>query len=271
MTPPEGRANTADILVIGAQRAMTTWAHQVLSAHPGTWAFPDCAPLTSTNKEAQFWTRNRHRGPDWYRVLMTPPERRERLSLDFTPHYAPLPEAQIAECKALSPMARVIYILRDPLARAVSALRMHAMWDRGKPAPEALRLDLGPETEGRIQRAALWDHAAYAANARRWRRHYPDLIVLNHEDLAADPQGGARRLLALCGLEAEELDPGPAEALAARAGARVWAAPAYPLSPDLLHWLHGATWQERRRAEEEFGFIFNEYQAVLATASEDAA
>lgn len=271
MTPPEGRRNTADILVIGAQRAMTTWLHQVLSAHPGTWAFPDFSPLTSTNKEAQFWTRNHHRGPDWYRVLMTPPEGRARLSMDFTPDYARLPDAQIAECKALSPTAKVIYILRDPLARAVSALRMHTMWDSGKTPAEALRLDLGPEVEARIARAALWEHAAYTANARRWRRHYPDLAVLNFEDLAADPLAGARRVLDLCGLTLDGLSPEPAELLATRAARRVWVAPAYGLAPDLLHWLHGATWAERRASEQEFGFKFKEFENSLQVASEGMA
>lgn len=267
MRPPEGRRNTADIIGIGAQRAMTSWLHQVLTAHPQAWAFPDCAPLTSTNKEAQFWTRNRQRGPDWYRVLMTPPDRRDRLSLDITPDYALLDEAAIAECRALSPEARVVYILRDPLARAVSALRMHTMWDSGNAPPDRVRLTLDAALKARIERARLWAHAAYVANARRWQRAYPDLIVLGLEDLAADPVAGARRLLAACGLDPAALSPEAAAEFEARAGRRVWVAPAYPLAPDLVHWLHGATWADRRAAETEFGLTFAEGERLLAEAA----
>jgi hypothetical protein len=263
LAPPEGRANAADILLIGAQRAMTTWAHRLAVLHPRAWAFPDFSPLTAFDKEAQFWTRNRARGPDWYRVLMTPPERRDRLSLDFSPDYATLGAAQIAECRALSPTARVVYILRDPLARALSALRMHTMWETGNAPPEAIRLYPDAETLARAERARLWVHADYAGNAARWRAAYPDLTVLNAEDLAADPLAGAARLLRAMGLDPAELAPPAAATLAQRARERVWQTPRYGAQPDLIAWLHGATWAHRRAAEAAFGFVFHEFEGIL--------
>lgn len=270
LRPPEGRANTADIIGIGAQRAMTCWLHQILTAHPGTWAFPNCDPLTSTDKEAQFWTRNRHRGIDWYRVLMTPPERRERLSLDITPDYALMSEDQIAECKALSPTARVILILRDPLARSLSGLRMHTMWDSNNAPPDRLRLELNPELEARAARARLWDRARGAQHLRRWRAAWPDLMVLNYEDLAADPLEGARAILAACGLDPDAPGPEDRERFRARARSRPWVAPRYPASPDLIHWLHGATWADRQAIEAETGFRFREADGLLAAAEAGA-
>lgn len=262
--PPEGRANTADVLVIGARRAMTTWAHRLAVLHPDAWAFPDFSPLTAFDKEAQFWTRHRARGPDWYRVLMTPPERRERLSLDFTPDYALLGPDQIAECRALSPAARVVYILRDPLAQALSVLRMHTMWETNRASPDSLRMELDAATRARAERARLWAHVDFAGNAARWRAAYPDLAVLNAEDLAADPVAGAERLLSAMGLDPARLPPDRRAAVAARARERVWETPRYPASPDLLAWLHGATWAARRAAEAAFGFRFREGEALLA-------
>lgn len=270
MIPPEGRANTADVLVIGAQRAMTTWAHRLAALHPDAWVFPDFSPLTSWGKEAQFWSRNRARGPDWYRVLMTPPERRTRLSLDFTPDYAILSPTQIDECKALSPTARVVYILRDPLARALSALRMHTMWDQNSPPAVALTLDHSPEIEARAARARLWEHADYAGNAARWRAAYPDMVVLNAEDLAADPVAGAARLLTAMGLDPARLSPEGRSRLEARARERVWPATPYPAAPGLLAWLHGATWAARAQAQQVFGFQFNEFEEVLKVSCEPA-
>ena len=271
LRPPEGRQNTADIIGIGAQRAMTSWLHLILSAHPDAWAFPDCSPLTSTDKEAHYWTRNHHRGPDWYRVLMTPPERRERLSLDVTPDYALLDPAQIAECHALSPGAQVIFILRDPLARALSALRMHSLWDSGHAPAEALRLELDDATRARMERARLRQMADAAGQLRRWRAAYPDMLVLNYETLATDPLAGALGILTACGLDPDAMPPAAREKLERRATDRVWQTPRYAVSPDLLHLLHGMTWQARRDIEAETGFQFNEMHAILDSASGAAA
>jgi len=270
MRPPEGRANTADILGIGQQRAMTSWLHQVLTTHPAAWAFPDSAPLTSTNKEAQFWTRNRHRGPDWYRVLMTPPERRGRKSMDVTPHYLSLSDAHIAECHLLSPSARVICILRDPLARALSTLRMHMMWDTGGASPDAVTMDLDDAMHARIERARLWDQVPAAAHLRRWARVYPDMLVLNLEDLAHDPVSGALAILRHAGLDPDTMDTEQRATLETRARARVWVTPAYAASADLVHYLHGATWAARQDIEAEFGFRFMESATILRDLTGDA-
>ena len=90
------RENITDILCIGCQKGSTSWLHSVLNTHPATFAFEAAEPATSTNKEAHYWDWNRRRGPDWYRALMTPPDPALR-SMDFTPEYAFLSEAQIAD------------------------------------------------------------------------------------------------------------------------------------------------------------------------------
>ena len=133
------RTNITDILCIGCQKGSTSWLHSVLSCHPDTHAFPNSKPVTSTNKEAHFWDWNHQRGVDWYRTLMTPPEP-HLLTMDFTPEYAFLPDAKIAECKALNPTAKIIYILRDPTARAVSAQRMQMLWGFGADTDRELEL-----------------------------------------------------------------------------------------------------------------------------------
>ncbi|MBN8293827.1 sulfotransferase [Rhodobacter sp. NTK016B] len=264
------RENVADILCIGAQRAMTTWLHQCLSAHPGTWAFPNFQPVTAHTKEAHYWDWNHHRGPDWYRVTMRPLDERLK-SLDFTPEYAFLNEAQLTECQRLNPGARVIYILRDPLARAVSGVRMHTVWASKHAAAEDVRLEYDTHFLTRCKNARLWEHGAYARNLARWRRYYPDMLVLNYEDLRADPLAGLRRVLDHCGLAWDALSQATRETLTDRAGRRVWSTPAYTLSPDCLNFLHGAMWPLRDALKQETGITFTEGGALLEARQERPA
>ena len=268
MTAPAGRANIADVICIGAQRAMTSWLHLTLSAHPRLWAFPDFGPVTSTRKEAHFWDWNHHRGTEWYRVLMSPPDDAARLSMDFTPEYAFLSAAQIAECKALNPTARVIYILRDPLARAVSALRMQAMWQSDNAAPGDLVIDLDERLSALMGPARLQEHADYAGNHRRWAHHYPDLLVLDQESLRADPLGGARHVLAHLGLSCDDMDQAARATFEERAARLVWQTPRYRVTRDALHFLHGAHWREREAAEAHFDLRFNEWREVFEQQGE---
>ncbi len=256
------RDNVTDILCIGAQRAMTSWLHHVLSAHPGTWAFPNFNPVTSTSKEAHFWDRNHARGDIWYRVLMRPLNEGLK-SLDFTPEYAFLTDAQIAECKALNPGARVIYILRDPLARAVSAIRMHTMWATKIDDPAAHSIAYGRDFLHRCEVARLVEHGDYAANVARWRKKYPEMIVLNYEDLAADPVAAADGLVAACGLDAALLTGEARAAFEGRARRVNWPARPYPLEADCLDFLQGLTWPAREAAQRELGLRFTEGERLL--------
>ena len=260
------RRNIADILCIGAQRAMTSWLHNVLGAHPGTWVFPDFSPVTSTAKEAHFWDWNHHRGADWYRVLMRPLDDPARLSMDFTPDYALLSDDQIAECKRLNPDARVIYILRDPLARAVSSLRMHSMWASAGAAPEGLVLDLDDTLLERIAHARLAAHGDYAENHARWARHY-DVLVLSCEDLRTDPAAGLDRILGHVGLNRDAMPPATRAEFDARAARPLWQTPRYALTADALDFLQGMLWRERDATTRALGISFDEWRSTMAEAT----
>lgn len=250
------RENATDILGIGAQRAMTSWLHRVLTAHQLVTAFPNCDPVTSTDKEAHYWDRNHHRGKDWYRVLMRPLND-EMKSLDITPEYAFLSESQIADCKTLNPSARVIYLLRDPLARAVSAIRMRTVWATNHAPAKALTLTMGPEFLERCRNARLEQHSAYADNLARWRVAYPDLLVLTTETIIADPVAAVARILDHIGL------PGPVPEMLACLPERIWVTPRYPLSRDCLAFLHGLTWSDREALAATEGITFTEGAALL--------
>ncbi len=260
------RENCADILCIGAQKASTSWLHHVLNAHPETYSFPNSEPITSTTKEAHFWDWNHARGVAWYRNLLTPPDP-QRLSMDFTPEYAIMSEAQIKECKTLNPTARVIYVLRDPLARAISALRMHTLWRNGGADADDVKIQFGDDLLRLVRDARVIEMSSYMANYQRWAKHYKDILVLNYEDILATPDDVMARVYAHCGLTIETMPPDAKAEFDKRMQKRVWASVPYALSPDVVYFLHGLLWPKRQAAERYFNMQFAEYRAFLESVA----
>lgn len=258
------RANIADILCIGCQKGSTSWLHSVLNTHPRTHSFPDSEPVTSTDKEAHFWDWNHHRGTDWYRALLTPPDA-SMLTMDFTPEYAFLSDDQIAECKALNPTAQVIYILRDPLARAVSTIRMYMLWVLGKAHTAPLHLDA--TFYGFVREARLDRHGDYRRNLRAWKRHYPEMLVLNYEEFHTNRAASVDGILRALGLDPAEIDGDRRAAFQALMGGRVWASEPFALDPQVLMFLHGLTWRFREEAAADLGLVFTEGERLLGVAS----
>ncbi|MEZ5752115.1 MAG: glycosyltransferase 61 family protein [Paracoccaceae bacterium] len=256
------RENAADILCIGSQRAATTWAHRVLAAHPAVAPFADFSPLTDGRKGVHYWDRNHKRGPDWYRAVLRPANDTQR-SLDVSPSYALLGPAQIAECKALNPTARVIAMLRDPLAQAVSMIRAHVMaaTNNAQADTRVIRFDDGFRTL--CERLRLRDHADAAAQVRRWRVAYPDLMILASETIAPDPGLAARRLLESAGLSMDGLTM--AEQALFETVARRVERPSLPyrFESDCLYFLHGMLAPARDAVAAEMGLRFTEGEALL--------
>ena len=259
---PKTRENHADILCIGAQKASTSWLHHVLNAHPATYAFPNSEPVTSTNKEAHFWDWNHDRGANWYRNLLTPPEP-ERLSMDFTPEYSMLSDAQIADCKQLNPTARVIYVLRDPLARAISALRMHTLWQSDGKDPQEVEIAFNDSFLDMLHNARIFEMSSYVANYRRWAKFYDNILVLNYEDIVTDSDASIRQVYAHCGLDVDTMPEGARAEFDKRMQKRVWASVQYSVSSDVTYFLHGLLWPKRQAAEKNFKMQFLEYRDVL--------
>lgn len=104
-----------DFLGIGAQKAGTTWLHAQLARHPQL--------RLPAEKELHFWNRYYDRGIAWYQSCFPAAGEGERQG-EITPAYGFLPVEKIQEIHALWPQLRMIYSVRDPVARAWSSARM---------------------------------------------------------------------------------------------------------------------------------------------------
>jgi hypothetical protein len=208
-----GRA--PDFFCIGAQKSGTTWLYQNLAAHPGVW-LPPIKELHYFNqvhiKGHLRWTQ-RHRTDrvqKQLRQLSRGPQARENEDLvklleliassdvgdawyssifarapegavcgDFTPEYSILPDEGVRHVHDLAPQARVILLVRDPIDRAWSQVRMHL-----KRRPESDPLTLAQSKD-------IVRRSDYEAILSRWRARFgaSRLFVRSLDDIESDPAG----------------------------------------------------------------------------------
>ena len=101
-----------NLLIIGAPKCGTTSLHEYLALHPDVWM--------SRNKELKFFTRDDWRDRvEWYEAQFPDPAAARGES---TPGYSMYPFLpSVAErAHELIPEARLIYVVRDPIQRAVA-------------------------------------------------------------------------------------------------------------------------------------------------------
>lgn len=164
-----------DFIVIGAMKCGTTSLYRYLAAHPGI--------EMSRDKETDFFVaeKNWSRGLDWYRGQFSIPGLKHG---EASPNYTksrdfPGVPARIA---ATCPDARLIYIVRDPVARAQSQFRHSYILG-------ALDPDMA-SFAGSHEYEHILDASRYALQAEVFLDHFPreQLLVVDFDELVADPQ-----------------------------------------------------------------------------------
>lgn len=202
---PTGRFRVLpDVLVIGAQRAGTSSLYRYLGRHPDVAA--------SVRKEVEYFTRRYGLGEGWYRAHfpLAVPGRAPRTAFEATPDYLFHPAAP-GRAAATVPDARLVVLLRDPVARAWSHHRHMVRlgyedlgFDDALDAEEARTaadLDRAEDPSHDPKDLLRFSYRArgrYAEQLERWFAHYPRerALVLWSDDLFGDPAATYRRLLA---------------------------------------------------------------------------
>ena len=229
---PEGKPRKPDFLGIGAQKAGTTWLSQMLGQHPDIWTPPfkevqffnhrfieehrEWLPwhFNRTKKNIrQSWadrgrempahltdylerlTRGEMFTNHWYKRVFAPAPA-GALAMDVTPEYSTLPDEGVDFIEKFLPKAKFVYVLRHPVDRAISQMRMNMRRLNRKPATLD---DWMAEAEDPV----LMDRGDYATYVPRWQARFgPDrLLILPFGQIAADPQGLLQRVESFLGLE----------------------------------------------------------------------
>lgn len=176
-------------LVIGAQKAATTTLYELLRRHPDIYLPPDVKETSFLLDEVNW-----HKGVAWYESLFEPGaghRHRGECSPAYTifPRFRHCPE----RAASLMPDARLVYLIRHPVERMVSAwVQLVGAGFEHRPLDVALRYDAG-----------YAQTSSYALQLDRWLARYDrdQLLVVRSDDLAAEPGPTLDLVLAHLGLD----------------------------------------------------------------------
>jgi hypothetical protein len=186
-----------DFIGVGAQKAGTTWLFGQLLQHPEVY-FPPVKEVhyfdsfrsdkirqrrlriltekcsarierlrASGDREGEIPRLQRTMDPgfaysdEWYAELYAARKPGQRGG-DITPAYATLRKEGVAHVKRIAGNAVIIYLIRDPIARGVSSLKMMTS---EKPASQVLKADY------------YFDRGDYRSAVPRWDDAYGDRVL----------------------------------------------------------------------------------------------
>ncbi|MBM3561008.1 MAG: sulfotransferase domain-containing protein [Alphaproteobacteria bacterium] len=177
-------------MIVGAQKAGTTWAFECLNEHPQV-----CMP---SFKEVHFFDRpedsrfsRRDKGIDWYLSLFSDDAPCIARG-EATPDYMFYPHVP-AELHALNPALRIVFMLREPGERAYSAYWMQR---RHRTDPISFADELAREPD-HVERGL------YQQQIDRFLALFPreQLRVYIYEEVTADPDGFMADLFTFIGAD----------------------------------------------------------------------
>lgn len=224
------RGRGPDFVCIGAQKAGTTWLYDNLSTHPAVWLPPEkemhffnlvCPhedllgvevtkhprglarykpALKRPSFETVRWLYRYHHDPmsiGWYYRLY---ERVAdgRIAGDITPAYSTLDDRGVAFAhRVLKPGCKILLILRNPVERTWSGIKMIYRWRGDDIAGQDLDI-IRREIDDPGNRL----RADYPAIIARWSRWFgQDIGLFLYDDLVADPHAFLQKIERFLGVD----------------------------------------------------------------------
>jgi hypothetical protein len=222
--------NKPDFLCIGAQKSGTTWLYENLARHKEIWATPIkelhyfnricpnerllgkwSPPIPS--RPAMYFNailngsysnlRWLHRYYDlslekaWYTSLFDSSFTRGRLCGDITPGYATLDKRGVEYCqRVIGTDTPIILILRNPIERAWSAIKMISRYNNINAKQHDLEYIKNILNEERIQLAS-----DYSSIIPLWQSSFSNLNILFYDELCEAPENLLSRVSRILDIE----------------------------------------------------------------------
>ena len=217
------RRNKPTFLGIGAQKAGTSWLFANLRQHPGVMMAPWKEVQYFSHifcEEHRGWTEQHTRraigeiikqrviharrpsrrrlarllrlvDPDymfterWYFDVFSLDSAKGRVVGEVSPEYSTIPVRGIDHIKQLLGPVKIIYIVRHPVRRALSQMRMNVQRS-GEENPDWLE---------QAKRPVILNRGDYATYVPRWEAAFgDDLLIIPFGDIATEPAGVIARV-----------------------------------------------------------------------------
>jgi len=228
-----------NFICIGAQKAGTTWIDAQLRQHPSVWMPPMKEVhffdyqyredfrrwitwhLNTTLKRELLKSveAGKKKAMDWKRIkylseLATSPKRfsvewykqifayapKGAICGEITPEYSTIGEAGISHMRELIPDVKIIYVIRDPVARAWSQLKMNMVRNgsliSGKVPEDSAFLE-------NLDHPSIMDRGNYSAFVPQWDKYFTEgteILYIPFKEISSNPEGLMRRIENFIGL-----------------------------------------------------------------------
>lgn len=184
-----------DFLIIGTQKGGTTWLEHNLSEHPDVY---------TPKQQIHFFDRNYEKGNQWYFDFFKD-QSENKVCGEKTTEYFDTNTMDIVpeRIKAVLPNVKLIVILRDPVDRAVSALR-HMVNSGLVAIPKNFESDLLQEIElDTASEFGCVERGLYARQLEAYLKYFTDdqiLVLILEEDIKLDPNACWKKTCDFLGL-----------------------------------------------------------------------
>jgi Sulfotransferase family len=222
---PSTKPRGPDFLVIGAQRAGTSWLHFTLKRHSALWLPPikeihhfDNRSPGRTWANATRWRRvwGARRGlldwwmidfllgdgsDSWYARLFHEAQLRGRIAGEITPAYATLTTETFCRIHKMNPQVKIIFVMRDPVQRAWSSVKRSLL--KRKEAESVILVERALDLASRHQHMA---RSSYTETIKRIESvfHSSHIYFCFFDDLAVQPANFVAGILSFLEVNPDE-------------------------------------------------------------------
>lgn len=218
-------------LGIGAQKAGTTWLHKLLQkCH--------VISLPQKQKEVHFWDWHHRKGIEWYIQQFRYSRKTSSYYGEITPCYVVLPEQTIAEISRCFPNLKIVFVARDLIDRAWSAMIMElrdqtmglnagefadgVVGSDDKNASKRTKLSAAQQRRlqqqsspssqpdsyfmDRLRNTTHDSRSNYAKHLSNWYKHFPSasILLVNYRDIESDPRNVLLKVVMHIGVEEKD-------------------------------------------------------------------
>lgn len=227
-----------DFLVIGAPKCGTTWLDRMLREFPGIH-------LPQTRKELHFFDR----GFDWTLPRYLSHFDADSISGEVTPDYLVLSAERVKQILRLFPEVKLVVLVRDPLERAWSQVRMELGAEKGRAASD-ISIHKAEEcilsTRCRIR-------SDYATTLSVWMSlaSPENLLCLSYEDVGVRPADLMHSVLDFLGADTDDHSARLKE-MESQLALRVFSGETHPMPDELRQSVWEVYASMTRRANQYF-------------------